>query len=191
MVILYWIGSYLLGTVLTALWIGKWKGVDLTSSGSGNPGARNALAVLGRRASLLVFLGDFLKGSIVVWAGLWLEFSLWSVAVAGLLSVIGHIYPLWRKGRGGKGISTFAGVAFWLTPDLFLAMLVLSFAFYPWLKSATLSMLAGFSAFFAVAFAFQVQSVVWPLFVAIIIIVIRHKANIKISMETRFPSNKA
>lgn len=191
MVILYWICSYLLGTVLTALWIGKWKGVDLTSSGSRNPGARNALAVIGRRASLLVFLGDFLKGSIVVWAGLWLEFSLLSIAVAGLLSIIGHIYPIWHKGRGGKGISTFAGVAFWLTPDLFLAMIVLSFAFYPWLKSATLSMLAGFSAFFAVAFAFQVQSVVWPLFVAIIIIVIRHKADLKVSMEKRFPSNKA
>ena len=191
MVILYWIGAYLLGTVLTALLLGKWKGIDITSSGSGNPGARNAWLVLGRRASLLVFLGDFLKGSLVVWAGLWGGFSLLSVAVAGLLSVVVHIYPVWRKGRGGKGISTFAGVTFWLTPDLFLAMLVLSFAFYPWLKSATLSMLAGFSAFFAVAFAFQVQSVVWPLFVAIIIIVIRHKANIKVSMETRFPSNKA
>ncbi|MFP3323929.1 glycerol-3-phosphate acyltransferase [Planococcus sp. SIMBA_160] len=191
MVILYWIGAYLLGTVLTALWIGKWKGVDLTASGSGNPGARNALAILGRRASLLVFLGDFTKGSIVVWAGLWLEFSLWAVAVAGLLVVIGHIYPLWHKGRGGKGISTFAGVAFWLTPDLFLAMLVLSFAFYPWLKSATLSMLAGFSAFFAVAFALQVQSVVWPLFLAIIIIVIRHKENLKVSLEKRFPAGKA
>lgn len=191
MVILYWIGSYLLGTVLTALWIGKLKGVDLASSGSGNPGARNALAVLGRKSSLLVFLGDFLKGSVVVWAGFWLEFSLLSVAVAGLLAVIGHIYPLWRKGRGGKGISTFAGVAFWLTPDLFLAMLVLSFAFYPWLKSATLSMLAGFSAFFAVAFALQVQPVVWPLFVAIIVIVIRHKADLKVSMEKRFPANKA
>ncbi|WP_083389107.1 glycerol-3-phosphate acyltransferase [Planococcus maritimus] len=191
MVILYWIGAYLLGSVLTALWIGKWKGVDLASSGSGNPGARNALAVLGRRASFLVFLGDFLKGSIVVWAGLWLEFSLVAVAVAGLLAVVGHIYPLWHKARGGKGISTFAGVAFWLTPDLFLAMLVLSFAFYPWLKSATLSMLAGFSAFFAVAFAFQVQSVVWPLFLAIIIIVIRHKENLKVSLEKRFPANKA
>ncbi|MDS8744569.1 hypothetical protein RLK13_08395, partial [Streptococcus pneumoniae] len=66
-----------------------------------------------------------------------------------------------------------------------------SFAFYPWLKSATLSMLAGFSAFFAVAFAFQVQSVVWPLFLTIIIIVIRHQADIKVSMETRFPSTKA
>lgn len=191
MVVFYWIGSYLLGTVLTALWIGKWKGVDLTASGSGNPGARNALAILGRRASLLVFLGDFLKGSAVIWTGLWLELPLWSVAVAGLLSVVGHIYPIWRKGRGGKGISTFAGVTFWLTPDLFLAMIVLSFAFYPWLKSATLSMIAGFSAFFAVAFAFQVQSVVWPLFLAIIIIVIRHRADIKMSMENRFPSIKA
>ncbi|OED33971.1 acyl-phosphate glycerol 3-phosphate acyltransferase [Planococcus maritimus] len=176
---------------MTALWIGKWKGVDLASSGSGNPGARNALSVLGHRASFLVFLGDFLKGSAVVWAGLWLEFSLVAVAVAGLLAVVGHIYPLWRKGRGGKGISTFAGVTFWLTPDLFLAMLVLSFAFYPWLKSATLSMLAGFSAFFAVAFALQVQSVVWPLFLAIIVIVIRHKENLKVSLEKRFPAKKA
>ncbi|MBT2583075.1 glycerol-3-phosphate acyltransferase [Planococcus sp. ISL-109] len=190
MVILYWICSYLLGTVLTALLVGKWTGVDLTTSGSGNPGARNAFSVIGKRAFLLVFLGDFLKGSLVVWAGLWLDFSLLSIATAGLLAVVGHMFPVWQKGRGGKGISTFAGVAFWLTPDLFLAMLVMSFAFYPWLKSTTLSMLAGFSVFFAVSFALQVQSVVWPLFLAIIIIVIRHKSDIRVSFENRFPSNK-
>lgn len=190
MVIIYWIIAYLLGTVLTALWVGKWTGVDLTASGSGNPGARNAAAVIGKRASLLVFLGDFLKGAVIIWAGFWLEFSLLSVAIGGLLVVVGHIFPIWRKGLGGKGISTFAGVAFWLTPDLFLAMFVLSFAFYPWLKSATLSMLIGFSAFFALAFALQVQSVIWPLFLAIIIIVFRHKNDIRISFEKRFPSNK-
>jgi glycerol-3-phosphate acyltransferase PlsY len=190
MVVLYWMCSYLAGTLLTALWVGKWTGVDLASSGSGNLGARNAFSVIGKRAFLLVFLGDFLKGSLIVWAGLWLDFTLLSIAIAGLLVVLGHMFPVWRKGRGGKGISTFAGVAFWLTPDLFLAMLVLSLAFYPWLKSATLSMLAGFSAFFAVAFAFQVQAVVWPLFIAIFIIVFRHKKDIRLSFDSRFPSKK-
>lgn len=190
MILFYWLVSYFLGTLLAGVWVGKWKGVDLTKAGSGNPGARNAFRLLGNRASLIVFAGDFLKGSAVVWAGLWLGFPLLSVAIAGLLSIVGHILPVWRKGLGGKGVSTFAGVSFWLAPDLFLAMSVLSLAFYPWLRSATLSMLAGFSAFIAVAFALHVQAVVWPLFLAIIIIVIRHNSDIRFALEKRFPSRK-
>lgn len=184
--IVYWLVSYFIGNLLTAWWIGKWKGVDLRQQRSGNLGARNAGAILGKAAFLLTFLGDAGKGALVVWIGFFFDFSIWAIAVAGLAVIVGHLFPFWLKYRGGKGIATFIGVSFCLTPDLFLAMFILFFAFYPWLKSATLSMLVGFAGFIIMAFFVQVWIVVWPLVMAIIIIVIKHKYDIQESFNNRF-----
>lgn len=184
--IVYWLLSYVIGNFLTAWWIGKWKGVDLRKQRSGNLGARNAGAILGKSAFVLTFLGDAGKGALVVWIGFFFHFSIWEIAVAGLLVIMGHLFPFWLNYRGGKGIAAFIGVTFCLTPDLFLAMLILFLAFYPWLKSATLSMLASFSGFIGMALILQVWLVVWPLIIAIIIIVIKHKSDIKESYNTRF-----
>lgn len=189
--IVYWLLSYIIGNFLTAWWIGKWKGVDLRQERSGNLGARNAGAILGKTAFVLTFLGDAGKGAIVVWIGFFFNFSIWEIAVAGLAVVLGHLFPFWLKYRGGKGIAVFIGVTFCLTPDLFLAMLILFLAFFPWLKSATLSMLASFAGFIAMAIILQVWAVIWPLIVAIIIIVIKHKSDIENAFNVRFRSSSA
>lgn len=183
---IYFLLSYLIGTLMAAWLVGRWKGVDLRKERSGNLGARNAGAVLGKRAFLLTFLGDAAKGTIVVFAGFHFHFPLWAVAVAGLLAVIGHLFPFWLRGRGGKGIAVFIGVTFFLTPELFLAMFVIFMAFYPFLKSATLCMLSAFAAFISMAVALQVLPVVWPLILAIIIIVFRHRFDIDESYRKRF-----
>ncbi len=184
--IVYWFVSYAIGNFLTAWWIGKWKGIDLRQQRSGNLGARNAGAILGKPAFVLTFLGDAGKGAFVVWMGFYFNFSLWVIAVAGLAVIMGHLFPFWLKYRGGKGIATFIGVTFCLTPDLFLAMFILFFAFFPWLKSATLSMLASFAGFIVMAFLLHVWVVVWPLGIAIIIIVFKHKTDIHESFTGRF-----
>ena len=184
--IVYWLLSYFIGNFLTAWWIGKWKGVDLRKQRSGNLGARNAGAILGKSAFVLTFLGDAGKGALVVWIGFFFNFPILTIAIAGLAVTAGHLFPFWLKYRGGKGIATLIGVTFWLTPDLFLTMLILFMAFIPWFKSATLSMLASFSGFVAMAIILQVWPVVWPLIGAIIIIVIKHKSDIKESYKNRF-----
>lgn len=184
--IVYWLVSYVVGNFLTAWWIGKWKGVDLRQERSGNLGARNAGAILGKAAFVLTFLGDAGKGAFVVWIGFFFDFPIWTIAVAGLAVILGHLFPFWLNYRGGKGIAAFVGVTFCLTPDLFLAMFILFVAFYPWFKSATLCMLASFVGFVAMTVILQVWIVVWPLIIAIVIIVIKHKTDIEKSFKSRF-----
>lgn len=99
--------GYLLGSVNTSLVIGSILGVDIRKQGSGNAGATNAVRVLGKKAGILVFLGDFLKGVIACFAG-WLLFK--NHIVSGIFAVIGHILPLYYGFKGGKGISTILGV---------------------------------------------------------------------------------
>lgn len=184
--LIYFVLSYLIGTLLTAWLVGKWKGVDLSKERSGNLGARNAGAVIGKTAFLLTFLGDAGKGVLLVFAGFHFDFPLWAIAVSGMLAVIGHIFPFWLRGRGGKGIAVFIGVTFFLTPELFLAMFVMFIAFYPLLRSATLCMLCAFTAFIIMAIVLQVIPVVWPLILAIIIIVWKHRFDLEESYGKRF-----
>lgn len=99
--------GYLLGSVNTSLVMGSILGVDIRKQGSGNAGATNAVRVLGKKAGILVFLGDFLKGVIACFAG-WLLFK--NHIVSGIFAVLGHILPLYYGFKGGKGISTILGV---------------------------------------------------------------------------------
>lgn len=185
--LIYFICSYLLGTLMTAWLVGKVNGVDLRKERSGTLGARNAGAVIGKLAFLLTFLGDAGKGVLVVFAGFYFGFPIWAIALAGLLAVLGHLFPFWLRGRGGKGIAVFIGISFFLTPELFLPMLIIFLVFLTFLKSATLSMFCAFVAYIIMAVVLQVLTAVWPLILAIIIIVYLHRFDLKESYALRFP----
>ena len=118
-IILTLVGAYLLGSIPSAVWIGKiFYGVDVRTKGSGNAGTTNVLRVLGAKAALPVFAIDILKGyaavSLVAWSGLtpadggyvWLKMAL------ALLAVVGHMYPLFAGFKGGKGVATLVGIMF-------------------------------------------------------------------------------
>jgi glycerol-3-phosphate acyltransferase PlsY len=107
--------AYLIGTFPTAMLVGRAVGHDPTSEGSGNPGATNMYRVAGRRAAVLVLIGDLLKGVVPTAIGL-LAGSRTLAAAAGAAAIIGHIAPATRGFRGGKGFATGAGVAFTLWP---------------------------------------------------------------------------
>jgi acyl phosphate:glycerol-3-phosphate acyltransferase len=111
------IAAYLAGTFPTALIVGRRLGFDPTETGSGNPGASNAYRVGGRRAGLLVFAGDMLKGALAAGLGLAVGGRALGVA-AGIAAVVGHIAPVTRGFRGGKGVATVAGVTVVLYPLL-------------------------------------------------------------------------
>ena len=115
--------SYFLGAIPTSFWVGKAiYGVDLREKGSGNLGATNALRVLGWKAALPVVLVDVGKGFAPAWLFPRLEPAPWSWALAyGAAAILGHVFSVWVRFRGGKGVATSAGVFLGLAPWAVLA----------------------------------------------------------------------
>jgi glycerol-3-phosphate acyltransferase PlsY len=120
--------AYLLGATPTSWWVGRAVyGVDLREKGSGNLGATNTFRVLGWRAALPVALFDVFKGwlpaaAFAAWAGVADPIG-WSLAFGGA-AILGHVFSLWVRFRGGKGVATSAGVFLALAPWATLACLV-------------------------------------------------------------------
>jgi len=103
--------AYLLGSVLFGDVIARLRDVDLRRVGSGNVGATNTARVLGKKAGVLVFLLDMLKGFIPVSLALnCCGAESYTVALVGIASVVGHVFPLFYRWKGGKGVATAFGV---------------------------------------------------------------------------------
>jgi len=133
--------AYLLGSIPTAVWVGKWfYGVDVRTRGSGNAGATNTIRVLGWKAGVPVLIIDALKGWLaveLVWIfnlGFHTENQMINYQVIlGIAAVLGHIFPLFAGFRGGKGVATLLGVGIALYPysvlvvvGIFILILILS-----------------------------------------------------------------
>lgn len=111
--------SYLLGTFPSAVLAGRRRGVDPTRSGSGNPGATNVLRTAGRQAAALTLVGDLGKGAAAAGLG-WLVGSHGLGVACGLAAVVGHVAPIRRRFRGGKGVATAVGMLLVVYPLLAL-----------------------------------------------------------------------
>ena len=175
MIILYLITSYLIGNLMTAWWVGKRNGIDLRKFRSGNLGARNAGAVIGKVAFFLTFLGDASKGALIIIGGYQLEFANWIVAFGGLLVILGHLYPFWLKGKGGKGIATFIGVGLSFDPILFSTFVIGFAVLLPIIKSATLSMFFGYVTYILWIVTMDDLMNTWPIILAVIFILVRNR----------------
>ena len=113
------VGAYLLGSIPSAVWIGKaFYGVDVRQHGSGNAGTTNVMRVLGKKAALPVFIIDGLKGYLAValaaWSGLEAESPEWLYLKMALciVAVVGHMFPIFAGFKGGKGVATLVGAMF-------------------------------------------------------------------------------
>ena len=122
--------SYLLGSLSSAIIVSKsLYGKDIRKYGSGNAGATNALRILGKKAGALVFICDFSKGLLAVTAARCLVFFLNApyecILFAGFFAQLGHVFPLFFKFRGGKGVATAAGAALGTMPLVAVIVLAL------------------------------------------------------------------
>jgi len=133
------VAAYLLGSIPTGYLVGRARGIDIRTAGSGNVGATNTFRVLGKLAGMFVLLADCAKGFAAVWLGRWLLKMLGApeaemethCVVAGIFAVLGHNYTCWLRFKGGKGIATSAGVYLALAPaalGIALAAFVLAVA---------------------------------------------------------------
>lgn len=123
------LASYLLGSVVGSLLLGRLRGVDIRAAGSGNAGATNALRTQGKLFALGTALIDFGKGllAVALIAPLAMETSplgaIETQLACGLAAVVGHCYPLFHGFRGGKGAGTLIGVVLWMFPAVVAVML--------------------------------------------------------------------
>jgi acyl phosphate:glycerol-3-phosphate acyltransferase len=118
------VAAYLLGSVSFAMISSKLFGLaDPRTYGSGNPGATNVLRSGNRKAAVFTLVGDALKGWIAVFAAQKLGFSDNAVGLVALAVFFGHLFPVFLRFRGGKGVATAAGVLLALDPLLGLATL--------------------------------------------------------------------
>ncbi len=192
------IGAYLLGSIPFGLIIARAHGQDLRSIGSGNIGAMNLSRALGKRWAYLCFVLDVTKGLVPMLAATRLVFSPPSIAelllalVVGCAAVLGHIFPIYIKFKGGKGVATSFGVALGLWPYYTICAL---FAIVVWMVVVLIWRYVSLASI-AASIAFPIALILviiltpnwdfanlWPLLTAAIaiplMVIMRHRENVK------------
>lgn len=145
--------AYLLGSIPSAVWIGKkYYGIDIREHGSKNAGTTNMLRVLGKRAALPVFIIDYFKGFVAVILTSLMRYDeavsdAWLInlrIIATVAVVLGHIYPIFAGFKGGKGVATLLGAGTGIyAPILLLCFGVWCVVFAIWHYVSLASMVAG------------------------------------------------
>lgn len=184
--VLYVVAAFLSGSVPWSWILGKFRGIDIRSKGSGNTGATNLFRICGKGAGITGLLLDTLKGALPVLAakhgipGILPPTGGWALALTAIFAVLGHVFSPWLGFKGGKGVATTLGVLLILSPlttasALAVFVLVLSVTRY-----VSLGSISAAAAVIPFVFIFEpgrlpVQMIIC--FVAALVIV-RHKSNI-------------
>lgn len=183
--LLVFVGAYLMGSFSTAIIACRLMGLqDPRTIGSGNPGATNVLRFAGKKAAIITLLGDALKGIIpvILAKGLTVFLSIDSLlplASAGFGAFLGHLYPVFFKFRGGKGVATALGVLLVFSWKAFLftgiTWMIMAIVF----RYSALAALTGF-ALAPVYLRLTETSPLLPVTMIIITVLIfwRHRSNI-------------
>ena len=111
------VAAYFVGAIPSGVIVGRlWRGVDIRSYGSGGSGATNVARTLGSKAGGAVLAMDVGKGVIVTVIALLASDAAWLLATAGTIAVLGHMFPVYIKFKGGKGVATGLGALFVISP---------------------------------------------------------------------------
>ncbi|MEC2137504.1 glycerol-3-phosphate 1-O-acyltransferase PlsY [Bacillus subtilis] len=171
--------AYLIGSIPSGLIVGKLaKGIDIREHGSGNLGATNAFRTLGVKAGSVVIAGDILKGTLATALPFLMHVDIHPL-LAGVFAVLGHVFPIFAKFKGGKAVATSGGVLLFYAPLLFITMVSVFFIFLYLTKFVSLSsMLTGI---YTVIYSFFVHDTYLLIVVTLltIFVIYRHRANIK------------
>ena len=187
--------AYLLGSIPSAVWIGKtWNGIDVREHGSKNAGATNTFRVLGKKAGITVLIIDILKGFLAVsmpviffMCGYFLTHSIsndqiiYMQILGAFAAVLGHVFPIFANFKGGKGVATSLGVIIGIHPPAALICLLLFIVVFISFNFVSLGAICASLAFPSVLiFVFEVKNNWLILFSVILssIVIIAHKKNI-------------
>ena len=201
------LAAYLLGSVPTALWVGRrfFGLADIRLHGSGNAGATNTFRVLGKKAGSFVLLVDAFKGFAAAYflpnallsaGALGPQHLFYARLACGVLAVAGHIYPVWAQFRGGKGVATIVGMMLAIAPAtvgvcLLVFLAVLAVSRYVSLSSMTAGVaFALLQLLPAKPFRPDLALQVWCGFALAAMLIYTHRANIgrlRAGTESRVP----
>ena len=177
LVIAYLLGSIPFGYLLVKFATGR----DVRASGSGNIGATNVLRTTGRAAGVATLLLDIAKGYLAVWLeGRLTEESIEWMAVAALVVMIGHSYPVFLHFRGGKAVAAFVGAYLCLTPVALAAVLIVFVIMVAWTRHISLGSIMAAGSFPLAVWLIE-HPPLWVVVTAILsgaLIVYRHRENI-------------
>jgi len=174
--------GYLCGSVPFGLLVAKrLRGVDVRAVGSGNIGATNVVRAAGRKIGLVVLLLDALKGALPVLLTQWLvPGDLRLASLVGLAAVLGHVFPVWLRLRGGKGVATAAGVQQVLAPWAALAGALTYGLLLARFRTSSIASLFGALTALAMAWLGPVsRESAWLVTVLVLLILWAHRANLR------------
>lgn len=171
--------AYAIGSIPFALLVARMTGIDLRRIGSGNIGATNVVRASGVKRGILVALLDMAKGAASVALAERIAPNASAGALAGLAAIVGHIYPVWLRFRGGKGVATACGVFSVLTPAAVPPALVLFVAAVWWTKYVSAGSVLATMALPPIAYALGSPApAVIAAAASAALIVFRHRSNL-------------
>lgn len=179
--IVWIVAAYLIGSISFGIIFSKLFGLpDPRTVGSGNIGATNIARSGKKLPAILTLLGDALKGWLPVWLALQTDMLMWVVASVGLAVFFGHLYPIYHKFKGGKGVATALGVMLAISAWVALAAvatwaIVFALSRYSSLGSITASVLSPIYAWFLLPY----KDYVLMMLMMALMLVWRHRSNIK------------
>lgn len=188
--------SYLIGSISSAIIVCRlMKLPDPRSQGSRNPGATNVLRIGGKKAAIITLFGDVLKGFLPVFIAVLLDFNNMTIAGIALAAFLGHLYPVFFKFEGGKGVATAIGTLIALSWPVslcwFLTWSIMAALFR---YSSLASMTASIAAPFYIAYFTGDTSFILVYSIMAVLLVIRHRSNIQKLIqgkENKFGEKKA
>jgi glycerol-3-phosphate acyltransferase PlsY len=172
--------AYVAGSIPFGLVVARAKGVNLRAVGSGNIGATNVARALGMKWALAVLVADAAKGFVPVWLGRRAGLDPRAVAWAGLAAIVGHMFTIFLRGRGGKGVATSLGVALALSPLAALCGFGVYIVVYLLLRLSSVGSLLGIWSFplFATLQGGLPRPYLYLATAAAVLVTIRHRQNL-------------
>jgi glycerol-3-phosphate acyltransferase PlsY len=176
--------AYLIGSIDFGVIVPRAMGIDIYDHGSGNPGTSNVFRTLGKKAAAVVLLGDALKGFAAVAIASAIGGAETTTHAAGVAAVLGHVFPIWHRFKGGRGVATAIGAAIWLEPWFGIIVAIVWAGVVVVTKTASIASIAAMVAFvpgFAIG-GTRGWALVWVAVIAVIVLA-RHWGNIKRILE--------
>ena len=168
----YFLGSIPFGFILTKIFLKQ----DIRETGSGNIGATNVLRTGNKFLAILTLVLDFLKGYMTII--ITLKYFNDLILLSALICLLGHIFSIWLKFKGGKGVATYLGILLALSVNYFLIFIIVWFSILLIFKYSSLSSILATFGIFIYEYFFLENNILSFLFISFIIILYAHRSNI-------------